>query len=318
MILSNDKFTINALHLLRYKLENGARNWGYCESSPKQEYDLRRVQKIDVIYTGAKTWEMPKSKRYRDKAGKKALKPVSLKKTEKTKSKHQDEIQVDFEFIDMKDQPSDYHAVKQFLNIVFGTSTSVNTAELADLITSSRLVESIGSVVKTEEDDSAPCGFATLLPLDYDKALNSLQKFLEGLKIPILNSAFIFNERFINLPSPIAVQLYKLILEDYHDAQPSSLSKKIQNIIISAPVIKFINETDRKGGDKFEHEYPEAEFLEEFSTFKVYYKVPSSHETPDSRRLFSEQGVEKWRIFLVLPFTDFPKYISRIQEFVAF
>jgi hypothetical protein len=229
---------------------------------------------------------------------KKGTKKVNSAKNHKKFKKIQEEIKVDFEFHDMKDQPSDYHAVKQFLNVIFGISSSVNTTGLADLITSSELVKSIGSIVKTEDEDSAPCGFTSLLTL---KSLpdKSLSKFLEDLNIPTKETAILFNERFINLPSPIAVQLYNLLLDDYSEAQ--SLFPKFQNVIIPVPVVKYIDEQAEKKSDEFEHEYPETEFLEEFSIFRANYKVPSSHETSDSRRLFSEQGVEKWRIFFVIP-----------------
>ena len=281
------------------------------------------------------------SKMVVDKSKKKVKKPSSNNKMKKAKPSQQkkekrsnrkdEEIQVDFDFFNM-DTP-DFHSIKLFLNVAFGLNSTVDTSQLAGLITDD-LSEYIGNTAKTEGEESDALGFTSIIPLSWEREkTKSLTAFYQNfMQFDAETTALVLHERVINLPPPVALQLFNILLDDFANAQSEHPAfKNVSHIIISTPTLKKkskddeedsdeeesdISEEEQAGSsdDRLEHEFPEADLLDSLCEARHDYKVPTSHETGDSRRLFSKQGVEKWRSVYKLSLKSFKAYISKLNQ----
>ena len=258
------------------------------------------------------------------------------------------EVEIKFELFNMAE--ADYHSIKQYLGNLFGAGDhGVDCVALTSFIVED-LADHLGTCVKTDGEESDPFGFISGFPLSLfltnesanilsSTILNSISKYLkekckafdaEGFFAEPKN-VLIFQERLINVPSTIAAPLYRQFLDDWVMAasEKELIDKflKLKNVLIITPTYReVVSNLDRELGlqedpTKFgvtstetNFYYEEAEFLSRFSSNSFAFSVNTGHETSDSRRAFSDVGIEPGRMAFILSWEKFSEYINFLQS----
>lgn len=256
-------------------------------------------------------------------------------------STSESEIEIKFELFNMAE--SDYHSIKQYLGSLFGIGEhGVDLVSLTSFIVEA-LADHLGTCIKTDGEASDPFGFITGFPLKMvDKIpqiCESLQNFLLNKgRDSVLNSFFqdseniiVFQERLINVPASIAGPLYQQFIDDWKmaESEEKSLfvsSKSDAKVLLITPTYKeVISDLDRELGLRenpknftsvstgINYYYEEAEYLQEYSYKTIDFSVQTGHETSDSRRAFSENGIEPGRRIFLLTWSQFIKFVECLQ-----
>lgn len=248
------------------------------------------------------------------------------------------EVEIKFEFFNMSE--SDYHSIKQYLANSFGAGDhEVNLVGLTSFIVES-LADHLGTCIKTDGENSDPFGFLTGFPISFairndSNFLKSYESFINQ-KCPQLSDFFsngknviLFQERLINVPGSIAAPLYRQFMDDWNLAaeEDDEHFGNPKNVLIISPTYKeIISQLDRELGlkenpSKFDcvssetcYYYEEAEYLKKFSTKFFEFSVNTGHETSDSRRAFSENGIEPGRQAFLLSWQNFTEFIEHLES----
>ena len=253
------------------------------------------------------------------------------------------EVEIKFELFNMAE--SDYHSVKQYLTNSFGAGEhGVDLVGLTSFLVEG-LADHVGTCIKTAGEASDPFGFISGFPISFATQnhpnicpfLSSFESFItlkcEKL-LPIEffskkgNNVILFQERLINVPGSISVPLYRQFLDDWRMAareEPAHFAKP-QDVLLITPTYKeIVSQLDRELGlkeipSKFDcassmtcFYYEEVEFLEKFATKFIDFSVNTGHETSDSRRAFSENGIEPGRRAHLLSWDNFVKYVEYLE-----
>ena len=274
-----------------------------------------------------------------EKVGKNVLKRKTVEKhknnTGKKNNKEQEEeeeeeVVVDFEFFNMSE--GDFHTVKQFLSVTFGpTGHPINLSELASFITE-ELADHVGTTVKSDGEQSDPLAVCTCVPVRYfPEKSTPLVSFLQshmGEEYKIKDgTAIVLFERFMNLPAGIAGPVLSNLLADWQNAMKEDPSFKVDQVIYMTPVYDFVKSAlDEEMGlqaedpipeesdEKENFYYQEAEYLKDFATHSFTFKPVSPHSTTDSRRAFSEKGIDASRMLYIMSFKKFTEYVDLVNE----
>lgn len=245
----------------------------------------------------------------------------------------QSEVEVKFELFNMAE--SDYHSIKQYLGNLFGAGEhNVDLVGLTSFIVEA-LADHLGTCIKTDGEPSDPFGFITGFPISYaPECLKTLEAFLVS-KCPEVREFFgdkenviIFQERLINVPGSIAAPLYRQFLDDWNSAAQEEFSFATpSNVLIIAPTYReIVSKLDAELGlqenpSKFgvassetNFYYEEAEYFKDFVTRSFDFSVNTGHETSDSRRAFSENGIEPGRRLFILTWKNFEKFVAHLQD----
>lgn len=257
------------------------------------------------------------------------------------------EVEIKFELFNMAE--ADYHSIKQYLGNLFGAGDhGVDCVALTSFIVED-LADHLGTCVKTDGETSDPFGFISGFPLSLfltkenenissSNVLNSISKYLKdkckGFDVEGFFSepknVIIFQERLINVPGTIAAPLYRQFLDDWvmaaSEKELNQKFSKLKNVLFITPTYReIVSNLDRELGlqedpTKFgvtstetNFYYEEAEFLPQFSSNSFIFSVNTGHETSDSRRAFSDVGIEPGRMAFVLSWEKFSEYINFLQ-----
>lgn len=278
---------------------------------------------------------MVKVKKHKKNAHKnpKAPKAIASKRKDDASSGSEDEheVVVDFEFFNLSEL--DFHAVKQFLTVSFGSSNhNIDLSLMSSFITED-CADYVGTAVKSEGEQSDPLGFATCIPFKFCKNLDQLSTFLcskdeerqLGNILENHSCALVLNERFINLPAGIAGPILDNLLADWQRAIKEEPLFKVDYVFYLAPTFTLVKSTldeeigESKNSDDIEDDqeqfyYQEAEYLSNLSLFSILFKTATSHSTTDSRRAFTEKGIDASRRLFVLEFKKFIEFVSVVNE----
>lgn len=251
------------------------------------------------------------------------------------------EVEIKFELFNMAE--SDYHSIKQYLTSSFGSGEhGVDLVGLTSFLVEA-LADHLGTCIKTDGETSDPFGFASGFPVSFapaESCLKSFEAFIRQKCIAFPSDEFfsckenviLFQERLINVPGSVAAPLYRQFLDDWRMAaseEPAHFAKP-KNVLIIAPTYKeIVSQLDRELGlkedtSKFDcassetcFYYEEAEFLTKFATKFFDYVVNTGHETSDSRRAFSENGIEPGRRAFLLSWPNFIKFVDHLESEIA-
>lgn len=248
------------------------------------------------------------------------------------------EVEVKFELFNMAE--SDYHSIKQYLGNLFGSGEhGVDLVGLTSFMVEA-LADHLGTCIKTDGESSDPFGFLTGFPVSFSNQnscdLKTFETFLkekcENFKVEEFFSdpknVLLFQERLINVPGSIAAPLYRQFLDDWNMAaaeEPQNFSSPKKVLLITPTYREVISKLDRELGlqkdpSKFgvastetNYYYEEAEYLKDFALEYFDFSVNTGHETSDSRRAFSDAGIEPGRRAFVLSWKNFIKFIDHLQ-----
>lgn len=245
------------------------------------------------------------------------------------------EISVDLEFFNMAEV--DFHAVKQFLSVAFGTfGHSLNLSDLSSFITE-ELADHVGTTVKSEGEQSDPLAFCSVLPFSFhpDRS-QSLREFIktkidgnEKMKSALEKGkcALIINERFMNLPAGVAGPMLENLANDWENGVKEDGNLMADHVFYLTPTFTLVKsqldeelgvadrEKAKEESDEMEQfYYQEAEYLEEFAESSVSFKVSTVHSTTDSRRAFTENGVDAARRLYLLTRAGLAEFVRTVNE----
>lgn len=247
----------------------------------------------------------------------------------------------------------DFHGVRTFLGQAVGQGFTnvLDLGEVAKLITED-LSEDVGTTVKTDGADSDPYGFSSIVPLKWKgRGVEMLQAFLlkscanekekerlgrdlkSGKKV-----SMVFSERFVNLPAEVASPLLKQLLDDHRNACKEDAVFQTDLVIFSTPVYVEVESAldkelsggkkagnkkakiDKNSGPKGEevkYYYGEAEMLPGLAEYSWDYKVDQEADrVSDSKRAFTDVGIEGFRRVFVLTWTNFRHFVSQIESYI--
>lgn len=259
------------------------------------------------------------------------------------------EVEIKFELFNMAE--SDYHSIKQYLGNLFGVADhGIDLVALTSFLVED-LADHLGTCVKTDGEISDPFGFISGFPISLlfnkenssSNVLNSISKFLKekckefdfDLFFSEPKNILIFQERLINVPVTIAAPLYRQFLDDWLMAAADKDSSdnlndnflKLKNVLIITPTYReIVSSLDRELGlqedpakfgvtsTRTNFYYEEAEFLSKFSSNSFAFTVNTGHETSDSRRAFSDVGIEPGRMAFILSWEKFEEYVCFLQS----
>jgi protein BCP1 len=257
------------------------------------------------------------------------------------------EVSVDLQFFNMSEL--DFHTVKQFLTVAFGaTGHSVNLTGLTEFITED-LADHVGTTAKSEGEQGDPLAFCTCIPLGFKEErtrdlldfmllkigeaaaegeeVEAMVKMTETMKNVLTEDdkqvALVLNERFINLPAGVAGPMLDNLYNDWLHGIKEESGLRASHVLYLTPTFKYVKSTldgpdtttsddDDPEGDQFY--YQEAELLDGHAMASCQFKVATPHTTTDSRRAFSEKGVDASRRLYLLTFDRFREYISCVNE----
>lgn len=248
-----------------------------------------------------------------------------------------EEITVDFEFFNMSE--IDFHTVKQFLSVSFGTTGHpLNLSDLSAFITED-LADHVGTTVKSEGEQSDPLAFCTCIPFHFDANRSKmLAEFLaskcednEEMKDVISGKrgpcALVLNERFMNLPAGVAGPMLENLMNDWERGVGEEASLRAEHVLFLTPTFTLVKsqldeelgmadeqKSMQEGNDGEQFYYQEAEFLEQFATTSVHFKVSTSHTTTDSRRAFTESGIDAGRRLYLMTAARFAEFVQTVNE----
>lgn len=282
----------------------------------------------------------------KDTSSKLKNKKPAPKKEEDSDSEDVSDIEVNFELYNMAE--SDYHSVKQYLANEFGaTEHGVDLVGLTTFICED-LADHVGTCIKTDGENSDPFGFLSGLSLSlmksaqngsFEKTRSSLVTFLnkklegfdaEAFMATDSKNVMLFFERLINVPVSIAAPLFQQFLDDWKRAaaeEPHHFAHPKQVLLLTPTYREIESQLDKElglpgssksgfvsveKGDCFY--YPEVEFLAQFAEQSWTFTVNTGHETSDSRRAFSDAGIEPARKAYLFSWDAFEKYVEFLLE----
>lgn len=264
-----------------------------------------------------------------------------------SESEAMSDVEVTFQLYNMAEQ--DYHAVKQYFASAFGaTEHGVDLVNLTTFV-SEDLADHVGTCIKTEGEESDPFGFLTGLPISllqasqegaFDPARKTLAAFfgrkLEGFDADAFFSekgnVFLAMERLINVPVELTGPLFRQFTDDWHSAardEPAHFASPKQVLLMTPTYREVDSKLDRElglvdGGKSqrgfqttakgFCFYYPEMEDLERFASQSWTFAVNTGHNTSDSRRAFSEAGIEPGRRAFLLTWEKFAEFVTFLEQ----
>lgn len=241
---------------------------------------------------------------------------IDVSSTESESEQVEEIVDVDFDYFDLN--PSvDFHATKTFLTQLLGDDAGeFNISELADLILQEN---SVGTTIKTDGQESDP--FAILLAINVNDNLTRpamktlvnyvvkktaadrefnlmLTKLLQRGQAQLLKVGLIFSERMINMPVEVVPPMYKMLLEEMTKADD-----EFDYFLVISKVYHLVaaNEHEAKPKKKktdaaqpVEKDYFHYEdlVLEANCAYKGTYDYTHKKQETDSRRVFSEYGID--------------------------
>lgn len=262
----------------------------------------------------------------------------------------QDEVvNVDFDYFDLNPDV-DFHATKNFLRQLFGDdATNFDISSLADMILTKN---SVGTTIKTEGLEGDPFALLSVINLtdnvekpciravvDYilekTKSDNEFNLILRKLLLPgkstkdqtkQLKVGWIVSERLINMPVEVVPPMYKMLLEEMEKAEDAHEKYEFDYFLVVSKIYKMVGSTadeeeaapkkKKKASTEEEFDYFHYEdlVLEENAKYHKHYKYTNHLQETDSRRVFTEYGIDPRLSLLLLDKKGLAKSVPELAE----
>jgi protein BCP1 len=237
-------------------------------------------------------------------------------------------LDVDFEFKSASE--IDFHGLKTLLAQIFQQDLDkIDGSKLADLI----IATDWTTVVKVD-DGLDPFYVSTIL--DSDSTNETVQDVIKLLKSKSSDSKYtaiwskhvgiVLNDRLINMPPQLAPPILKMLLEDVQYKVEDGMApfdylvfiSKIYKEVAAAEEDEVSHKKKRQNKTKKpENEVfyfqAEDEFIEKECFVSVDYHLPQK-QVSDSRRAFSEMGIDPLRRIIVVEYCKMDKILKTLQE----
>lgn len=261
-------------------------------------------------------------------------------------------VNVDFDYFDLNPEV-DFHATKTFLRQLFGDDCNMfDISALADLILTKNSVGTTIKTDGTESDPFALLSVINLTEnleqpsikalVDYFLQKTSqntefniiLKKLLAGGKTT-KNSAkqlkvgLIISERMINMPVEVVPPMYKMLLSEMEKAEDSHEKYEFDYFLVVSKIYHMVaaniqeETSDKKTKKKkvpaeqpVESDYFHYEdiVLEENAKYFGSYSYNHTHQETDSRRVFTEYGIDPKLSLILLDKDSLAKSVPQMEE----
>lgn len=267
---------------------------------------------------------------------------VSSTDSEVEEQQQQEEaVNVDFDYFDLNPEV-DFHATKTFLRQLFGDDASAfDILGLADLILTKNAV---GTTIKTDGKESDPFALLSVINVsehigrpsvkavvDYvlakttkDTEFNlALRKLLKGpAQGPKVG--LIVSERMINMPVEVVPPMYKMLLSEMEKAEDAHDKYEFDFFLVVSKVYDLvaanIQDDEQKPKKKKAEAAPESDYfhyedivLEENAKYKAVYEYNNKTQDTDSRRVFTEYGIDPKLSLILLDKAGLAKSVPEME-----
>ncbi|EAZ63151.2 predicted protein, partial [Scheffersomyces stipitis CBS 6054] len=239
-------------------------------------------------------------------------------------------VNVDFDFFDLNPEV-DFHATKNFLRQLFGDDAgSFDISGLANLVLAENSVGTTIKTDGKESDPFALLSVINLSDnlanssikkvtdyilkktskqLEFNLMLKKLFQSGKSTKDSSkqLKVGLIVSERMINMPVEVVPPMYKMLVEEMAKADDAHEKYEFDYFLIISKVYQLVNATIEDDDDKqkSKKKKPAAEeqvemdyfhyedmVLEQNSAYKGVYAYTEIKQETDSRRVFTEYGID--------------------------
>lgn len=262
-------------------------------------------------------------------------------------------VNVDFDYFNFNPDV-DFHATKNFLRQLFGDdSTQFDISGLADLIltgnTPGSTIKTDGeesdpyallSIININENLTKPSvrGVVdyvlekTKSEIEFNMVLSKLFNPTKTTKGPSkdLKVGLILSERMINMPVEVVPPMYKMLAEEMEKAEDAHEKYEFDYFLIISKIYKLVhsNVDEEEDGQKAKKKKPlQKDATEEFDYFHYedlvfeenaryhgHYAYTNQQQETDSRRVFTEYGIDPRFSVLLLDKAGFMKSIPEMEE----
>ncbi|KAI9246132.1 p21-C-terminal region-binding protein-domain-containing protein [Sporodiniella umbellata] len=250
----------------------------------------------------------------------------------------QEIIDVDFDFYNPDE--IDFHALKKLLKQLFSSDAElINLGDLADILIEENHV---GTTVKVDDQQSDPYGILSVINLQAQKSKQGVSQLCQYLlgKCPkkneklslvvdsILNReqvGWVVSERFVNMPVEIMPPMYAMLQEETKKAVEQSEPYKFEWYMFISKTYKEVNSTadeeneetaQKLANDETFYFQSEDEIIAKYAEHQFDFKFTNSdkEQAADSRRAFSDFGIEPARKLLFVHHSKFDSLVEEITK----
>lgn len=245
----------------------------------------------------------------------------------------QETVDVDFDFFNLNPDV-DFHATKVLLRQLFGDDgQTFEVLALADVILTK---DAVGTTIKTDGKELDPFALISVVDLQNpqpcvkqvtDYLIEKTQKETEFnmfLRTVLAKESkkkvgWIVSERLINMPVEVTPPLYKMLLEEMeqHDLKFDYyiiVSKIYKMVATELPDEQKLKKKKTAAQDEMDYFHYEDLVLEEHAKYKGYYDYTNHRQETDSRRVFTEHGIDPKLSVLVLDSDNLQQCVPEMAE----
>ncbi|KAK7207275.1 p21-C-terminal region-binding protein-domain-containing protein [Myxozyma melibiosi] len=262
-------------------------------------------------------------------------------------SDNEEIVNVDFDFFDFKPD-IDFQAIKNLLRQTFDSdSTMFDLSALADLILSQ---SSLGSTIKCDGPESDPFAYLTVVNANVHRDHPALRQIIDyiiskskknegtNLKLKELladdaktNTAILFSERLINMPTEVVPPMYNMLLDEMKKAVDNGEKYDFDYYIIVSKSFteiesKIDEEDDRPKKKKKKaaqtskeifYFHAEDELFTKNAEQSMVYQFSNEAQEADSKRAFQDYGIAPQGQLMVIAKDKFASTVSEMLQMFA-
>ncbi|QFZ28922.1 hypothetical protein EJF18_50140 [Clavispora lusitaniae] len=262
-------------------------------------------------------------------------------------------VNVDFDYFDLNSKV-DFHATKTFLRQLFGDdATQFDISGLADLILEGNspgsTIKTEGeesdpfallSVINLNENLTKP-SVKNLIDYILQKTKSQLEfnMILSKLLSPEkttkdqskrLKVGLIVSERMINMPVEVVPPMYKMLAEEMEKSEDAHEKYEFDYFLVISKIYKLVNSnvdeeedaqkskkkktSDKDATEEFDYFHYEDIILEDNAKYHGHYSYTNQQQETDSRRVFTEYGIDPRLSLILLDKKGFMKSIPEMEE----
>lgn len=252
-------------------------------------------------------------------------------------------VDVDFDFFDLNPDV-DFHATKNLLRQLFGDdAVRFDLSLLADLVLKDN---SVGTCIKTDGKDSDPFALLSVVNLSRNLENATVKKVVEyaldktgsqpqfnitlrkllGDKKSGHKVGLIVSERLINMPVEVVPPMYKMLHEEMARAQDAQDKYEFDYFLVVSKVYAIVAGQEMEA-EKSKKKKPSADtapetdyfhyedmVLEANSEFHGYYSYSHVSQETDSRRVFTEYGLDPKLSLMLLTKEQLAQSVPQMEE----
>ncbi|KAG1294889.1 hypothetical protein G6F66_004814 [Rhizopus arrhizus] len=217
----------------------------------------------------------------------------------------QEIVDVDFDFYNPDE--IDFHALKKLLTQLFSSDAElINLGDLADILIEENHV---GTTVKVDDQQSDPYAILSIINLQQQKV------------------GWVVSERFINMPVEVMPPMYAMLQEETKKAVQQNEPYSFEWYMFISKTYKEVNPTVEEDDDEVKKSannetfyfQSEDEIIAKYAEYQFDYKFTNSEkeQAADSRRAFSDFGIEPSRKLLLVHQSKFDGLVDEISKTCA-